>query len=245
MAERSDSLCPSRPVPYLLARVATQDVTLPVREGSAGSLVAPSAGTITVIRPDGTELVSAAAVTITSSVATYTLPTLVGADLGDGWTIIWALTVSGVVYTWRHEAIVCDYVPSAMISTQDLFAREPELRSRVPQAQGPRGSNEGWQVQIDEAYYDLIQTLIDRGEKLWQVRGMTGLRGWLRARSLMLCCRALSTSTGDQWDRKAGVYYSEGKAADGALVIQRDAEAADTRRGRGPYRLAPAGRPQW
>lgn len=245
MAERNDTIAPVRPIPYLLGRVASQDVSLPIRNGSAGALVAPTSGTITIQRPDGTYLATAAAVTITGSVATYTLPTMVGATLGAGWTVVWDLLVSGVAYSWRYEAFACDYIPSCVISVIDLFSRESELRHRVPQAQGPRGTNEGWQPQVDEAYFDLVQALIDRGEPVWTIRGLTGLRAWLRARALMLCCRQLSQAKDDEWDRKAGIYYAEHKEADGSLVIQRDTEPATTRTSRGPYRLAPAGRPSW
>ena len=248
MAERDDTYAPARPIPYLLARVAAQTVTLPIRNGSAGALVAPTSGTLTLTGPDGaTPLVSAGAVTITASVATYDLPTLVGRSLGAGYTLTWALVIDSVTYTHRLDAYACDYVPASAISVLDLFTREPELKHRVPQSQAATtrgGSGEGWQVQVDEAYYDLIQALLDRGESPWLIRGLTGLRAWLRSRALMLCCRALSTATDDQWDRKAGVYFAEWRAADGSLAIQHDVDPATLRTSRGPYRLAPVGRPQ-
>lgn len=249
MAERDDTYAPVRPIPYLLARVASQTVSLPIRNGSAGALVAPTqaGSTLTVTRPDTGDLVTAGAVTITSSVATYELPTMVGLPLGAGWKLTWSLVIGGVTYTYQYDAYACDYVPPSMISVMDLFTREPELRFRVPQAQaaaGRGGSGEGWQVQVDEAYYDLIQALLDRGESIWLIRGLTGLRAWLRSRALMLCCRALSTATDDQWDRKAGVYFAEWKAADGSLALLHDTDPATLRTSRGPYRLAPVGRPQ-
>lgn len=247
MAERDDTYAPARPIPYLLARVVLQTVSLPIRNGSAGALVAPDSGTLTVTRPDSGDLVTAGAVTITGGIATYDLPTMAGVPLGAGWTLVWALVIGGVTYTYRYDAYACDYVPVSAISVLDLFSREPELRHRVPQSQAATtrgGSGEGWQVQVDEAYYDLIQTLLDRGESPWLIRGLTGLRAWLRSRALMLCCRTLSTATDDQWDRKAGVYFAEWKASDGSLVIQHDTDPATLRTSRGPYRLAPVGRPR-
>lgn len=249
MAERDDTYAPARPIPYLLGRVASQTVSLPIRNGSAGALVAPTqtGSTLTVTRPDTGNLVTDGAITVVNSVATYDLPSMVGLPLGSGWTLLWTLVIGGVTYTHRFDAYACDYVPASAISVLDLFAREPELRHRVPQSQAAAtrgGSGEGWQVQVDEAYYDLIQALLDRGESPWLIRGLTGLRAWLRSRALMLCCRALSTATDDQWDRKAGVYFAEWRAADGSLAIQHDADPSTLRTSRGPYRLAPVGRPQ-
>jgi len=245
MAERDDTYAPARPIPYLLGRVAAQTVSLPIRNGSAGTLVVPSAGTLAVTCPSGT--VTAGTVTFPGDVATCDLSTMVGLSLGAGYTLVWTLTIGGVPYTYRFDAYLCDYVPASAISVLDLFSREPELKHRIPQSQAATtrgGSGEGWQVQVDEAYYDLIQTLLDRGESPWLIRGLTGLRAWLRSRALMLCCRALSTTTDDQWDRKAGVYFAEWKAADGSLAIQHDVDPATMRTSRGPYRLAPVGRPQ-
>lgn len=246
MAERDDTYAPARPIPYLLGRVAAQTVSLPIRNGSAGALVTPSAGTLTITAP-ASGVVTAGLVTFPGGVATCDLSTMVGLPLGAGYTFVWALTIDGVPYTFRFDAYACDYVPTSAISVLDVFTREPELKHRVPQSQAATtrgGSGEGWQVQVDEAYYDLIQTLLDRGESPWLIRGLTGLRAWLRSRALMLCCRALSTATDDQWDRKAGVYFAEWKAADGSLAIQRDIDPATLRTSRGPYRLAPVGRPQ-
>lgn len=245
MAERDDTYSPARPIPYLLGRVASQTVSLPIRNGSAGALVLPSSGTLTVTGP-GAGTVTAGTVTFPGSIATADLSSTVGLSLGAGWTLVWSLVIDGVPYSYRFDAYLCDYVPVSAISVLDLFSREPELKHRVPQSQAATtrgGSGEGWQVQVDEAYYDLVQTLLDRGESPWLIRGLTGLRAWLRTRALMLCCRALSTATDDQWDRKAGVYFAEWKAADGTLAIQHDVDPATLRTSRGPYRLAPVGRP--
>jgi len=247
MAERDDTYAPARPIPYLLGRVAAQTVSLPIRNGSAGALVLPSAGALTITRTDGGAAITAGTVTFPGDIATADLSSMVGVTLGAYYTLVWALTIGGVPYTYRIDAYACDYVPACAISVLDLFTREPELKHRVPQSQAATtrgGSGEGWQVQVDEAYYDLIQALLDRGESPWLIRGLTGLRAWLRSRALMLCCRALSTTTDDQWDRKAGVYFAEWKAADGSLAIQHDVDPATLRTSRGPFRLAPVGRPQ-
>ena len=61
----------------------------------------------------------------------------------------------------------------------------------------------------------------------------------------MRCCRVLSTQQGDSWDRKAGVYFAEHNAADGAMVVQLTSEDPAVRTGRGHYDIRPVGRPVW
>lgn len=247
MTERSDTYAPVRPVPHLFAQVSSQDLSCPIRHGATGALVAPSSATVTITDPNGLEVVSAANAPIVDDVATYTLAGMdARTDVGAGWTVYWRPTIGGVVYELTpFEAFLCTYVPSCPISVLDLYVREPELRHRVPQAQSERGDGTGWQPQIDDVYYDLIQILIDRGYEIWRIRGLTGLREWLRSRALMRCCRTLSTQSGDSWDRKAGIYYAEHKQADGCLVVQLDSEEPDVRTGRGPIRLAAVGRPRY
>jgi len=211
-------------------------------------LVAPASGTITVTRPDGTSLVSAAAVAVTASVAEYALTAPAATEpLGEGWTVTWTLTFSAVVYpAYRFEAFMCEYVPHNPIAPTDLYRYEPELARRVPQGQdtSPRGDGTGWQPQVDDAYYALIQHLIDTGSRLWLIRGMTGAREWIRTEALMRCCRALATDQDGIWMAKATDYRYEHRAADAALVVQYSTDDPSIRRGVSPViRLAPVGRP--
>ena len=157
----------------------------------------------------------------------------------------WTLVFSGVTYpVYRFEAFLCEYVPPCPISVLDLFGREPEMRHRIPQDQGDRGDNTGWQPQIDEVYYELIQGLIDDSSRLWLIRGMTGAREWFRARTLELCCRILSTSPDSVWARKATDYMYEARNSRARLVFQYTTDTPDIRRGASPVtRLSPIDRP--
>ncbi len=241
---RTETLAAVRPVPYLLERISSQVVTCPVRHGSTGALQAPASGTLTVTRPDGTSFLSAGAVPVPASVATYTLASLASEDVGQGWTLVWSLTIDGVPYVFRFDAYLCTYIPHNPISVQELYDYEPELRHRVPQSQSSRGDGVGWQPQVDAAYYALIQWMVDSGHRFWTIRGMTGTREWLRTLVLMRCCRALSTAPDDAWSRKATDYRYEHKTAEAKLVFQFDSDSAGTRRGASPViRLAPVGRP--
>jgi hypothetical protein len=236
-----------RPVPYLLERGAAQTIQAPVRYGSAGGLVAPDSGTISVEKPDGTFLVSEEAVTISSSIAQYTLTPSSSEALGEGWTVYWDLTIGGVAYpTFRQAAYLCKHVPPNVISANDLYSRRPELEARVPQKQGARGDDVGWQPQIDEAYYELIQRLLDDGRRPWLIREVTGYRSWLLTRALQLCVQAIPGGLDSSWAQASKDLAFELRGAEARLRFQYDDEAATVRRGGSPViRLAPTGRPLW
>jgi len=232
MPARIDTYAPTRPVPYLLVRGALQTLECPMRHGATGALVAPASGTITITRPDGTTLVSEAAVTVSSSTATYDITPAASETLGLGWTVTWALTFGSAAYpAIRCEAVLCEYVPPCAISALDLFAREPELRMRVPQAQGDRGDGSGWQTQIDVVYYELIQRLIDDGRPIHLVRGVTGTREWMVARTLELCCATLSTASGSEWSERTTRYMWEARRAQTAMRVNYSSDPASVRRG--------------
>lgn len=240
----------ARPAPYLLERGASQTIEAPIRHGSDGSLVAPDSGTITIVRPDGTELVSDAAVTVASSTATYTVLPSSSETLGAGWEARWTLTIDGVVYPiYRNSAYLCEYVPPSVVSVLDLYTHIPELQHRVPQSQDVTtrgGSGEGWQRQIDEAYFELLRRMLDDGRKPWLIREVTGYREWLLTRALQLCVGAISFGPDSTWAQHAKRLYFELQRVEARFRIQYSTDNADTRQGGSPViRLASAGRPVW
>lgn len=245
MTVRVATYAATRPVAYLLERGVLQTISCPIRHGATGSLVDPDSGTITIMRPDGTTLVSGAVVTVSSSTATYDLTPSVSETLGEGWTVIWTLTFDGQAYpAYRYEAYLCEYIPPCSISAVDLYTYEPELRHRVPQSQGERGDNVGWQPQIDSAYYTLLQYLIDSGTRVWLIRGMTGAREWLRTLALSRSCRTLGTTEDSVWMTKAADYMQEHRLAQATLKLQDETMDPGVRSGMSPIiRLAPMNRP--
>lgn len=250
MAIREATYAFARPAPYLLERGAEQTITAPIRHGADGSLVAPDSGTVTINRPDGTALVSGAAVTVSSSTATYTVTPAASEALGAGWDVLWTLTIAGVVYpTFRQSAYLVKYVPPMMVSARDLFTRIPELEHRVPQAQDAAtrgGSGDGWQPQIDEAYYELIRRLLADGREPWKIREATGYRDWLLTRALQLCVGTISFGPDSTWAQHGKALHFEMQRVTSALRFQYDDEAAGIRRSGSPViRLSAVGRPLW
>jgi len=247
VAVRTATYAFTRPVPYLLERGAAQTITAPIRHGKAAGLVAPDSGTITIVKPDGTDLVTAATATITGSVAEYTFTPATTETLGEGWEVRWSLTIAGVVYpTYRTAAYLCEYVPPNVISAIELYGRMPELKHRVPQSQGARGDDVGWQPQIDEAYYELLQQLLDDGRRPWLIREATGYRRWLLTRSLQLCVGAIPGGADSIWAQASKDISFEMRAAQARLRLQYSDDPATRRRGGSPIiRLSPPGRPTW
>ena len=236
-----------RRMPLLLVRGSAQRIEAPVRRGSTGALVAPTSGTVTITRPDGTALVSAASVTISSSVAGYTLTPGAAETLGAGWTVSWSLAMTdGDMPSWREEAYLCEYVPPCSVSAADLYVVIPELRYRVPEAQGSTGTNEGWQPQIDAAYEDLLRRLIDDGHRPWQIRTVSGYHGWLLARAIQRCIEAIPTTPNDSWETERRSAHFRFVAAAADLRVQYVTEDPTYRTGVGPViRLASPGRAAW
>ena len=90
------------PLPDIIERGVSTVVEMPAYSG--GSLVAPSAGTYTLYRPDET-VCTTGAITVAASIATYTLPDTSSEDLGSGWRSVWSLTMpDGRIYGPRNPA---------------------------------------------------------------------------------------------------------------------------------------------
>ncbi len=246
MAITDTLYAPSRQAPLLLVRAQAQTIKAPVRHGSTGALQAPSAGTVTIERADGSELVSGAAVTVSSSIATYTLTPSASETLGAGWSAYWDLTMTDGHLIWQEEAYLCEYVPPCVISAHDLYGVVPELKHRIPEAQGPDGTDEGWQPQIDMAYYELIQALIDDARKPWLIRSVTAYRRWLLARAVQIAVDSIPATMGDHWSEASKKAHFAMVAARSEMRVQYSSDSPGVRRAGSPViRLSPAGRPSW
>ena len=92
----------------------------------SGVLTAPDSGTATVFQPDGQQ-VATGAVTVTDSVATFSVSISDTALLGDQYRVEWALTVGAETYRHRTRAEVVRKRLVCPISVVDLFRLAPQL----------------------------------------------------------------------------------------------------------------------
>ena len=109
-------------LPDWIQRAKNQTLTLSVYIDS--QIVTPTAGTFTLIDPSGTHIVDAAVVTITDSVATYSLlSTQVPAtmSIGEGWIEVWALTIDGIVTEFKRQAALCLTKLHPVVTDDDIL----------------------------------------------------------------------------------------------------------------------------
>lgn len=236
------------PHAYLVRRGATTTLEGPIRYGSGAPLIAPTqaGSTITITRPDGTVLVSGAAVTVTSSTATYALTLAASETLGDGWLVEWSLVISGITYILRQTMAAVDRLPIPVISEREIYEVEPELRMRVPQRQGSTGDGTGWQPQIDAAWHWIVRQLLESGCRLWLLREATGLHDALLYLVLQRCCQAVTVDPAGIWAQKARDYATQHRYAWSSMRLSYDSEQVGIRRSGAPViDLRPVGRPSW
>lgn len=245
MTVRASTYALARSIPYLLQQGAAQDVEAPIRHGTDGSLVTPSAATLSVMRPDDTTFSSGPADT-TSGVATYTIPDTSAEDVGRDWELAWAHTIGGVVYPYRMTAYLCQYVPPCPVTVLDLYDRVPELEGRIPARQGVNGTGEGWQTQIDDAYREFLRSLIADARPIWLLRSAEDYFDAVRLRACELAVKAVPSPPESAWTQTAKVLYLEAQAARGKVRLSYTDERESLRRaGQATVRLAPVGRPSW
>lgn len=140
-----------------------------------GTIVAPSSGTFTLRDPNGTNVVDAAAVTITGSIATYTVLAAVlpsTASLGEGWMEIWDLVVSGVHYTTDRPAALCRVPLVPVITDADLLLEHPDLVAWRPAAET------SFQKAIDASWAELMGRLSAEGRLSYIMKPAAAFRQW-------------------------------------------------------------------
>jgi len=158
------------PTPYDLVRGQATTLRCPVYRDAA--LVSPSSGTCTVY-DSSSVVVSTGATTLSSSVSTYTFTPSSSLNLGEGWRVEWALTISSVVHTFRSDAALVRQALYPVISDQDLYRRVSGLN---PSGAAPLSSLTTYQDYLDEAWTTLVLRLISKGNRPALISSPSALR---------------------------------------------------------------------
>jgi len=191
--------------PYQMERGKSQTLSVETRLDNAAA--APSSGTVSVYRPDGTALVDAAAVVVASSVATYTFTPAATEDYGKGWAVEWSLVMPDTAtHDYRNSAALVRRILHPVISTQDLYELHPDLD---PTATGSvAASGETWQSQIAAAFADTIDRLIEEANDTSKIISAYSLRRILLYETLVLIARHLGSTLpdGNAWERLENTY---------------------------------------
>lgn len=178
-----------------LVRARSNVIKCPVYRDAA--LQAPSSGTVTIY--DGSEdaVVDGASVTISGSVAQYTvtagtLPSTM--DLEAGWVFLWALAMpDGVTHTFRTIGGLGRTALYPVVSDSILTDTRSSLTNLRP------ASKSTWQDYIDEAWLNITARLEQSGRRPHLVMEPGSLREVHTHRSLELIFRDLAINGGPQF----------------------------------------------
>ena len=169
-----------------------------------GAKVAPSSGTVTIFNENQTAIVDGAAVTITGSVAQYTVAsgTISGETLGAGWLIEWSLVMpDGVTHTFRNDAGLVRRRLYPVISDSDLTRRHSDLGDLRP------SSMTSYQDYIDEAWAEIENRLISEGNRPYLVMSPASFREIHMFKTLELIFVDFHMSAGEgKWLELANQY---------------------------------------
>lgn len=186
-----------------------------------GALVAPTSGTVSVYDASNTAIVSAAAVTITSSIATYSLLAALvsGSSRGDGWRVEWALTIDGVVHTFRTDASLVLRALYPSWTEADLYQLQSSLNPNGPAV---IHNERDFSDKIDAAYCEIERWLISKGNRPNLILSPTSLYDWGRYLTLALIYEDFSTTLNPAYAEMAKMYRERAQAARDALSFVYD-----------------------
>jgi hypothetical protein len=142
----------------LLQREATNTTDITIHRN--GAVVGLDSGSYTLIKPDGTKLVDAAAVTIVDNVASYThsaasLPDTL--TLGEGYIQEWSLYINELAYVFRRTCSVVRRRLYPVVYDGDLTSVYSDLASLRP------STLSSYQPYIDDAWFTIIRRLRTEG----------------------------------------------------------------------------------
>ena len=167
-----------------------------------GALVAPTqaGSTVTIYDASNTVQVSAAAVTVTGSVATYSYAPASTLTLGDGWREEWSLIVAGVTHVFRQDASLVRHVLHCPITDADLFRR---VSSLDPSGGDPISTLTDFQDYLDEAHVIIQNRLIGKGLRPFLVLNPSALRETYITLTLSLIFADFATKLNETYEMRA------------------------------------------
>jgi len=181
------------PAPEFLTRGSANPIEAQIFD-TAGALIAPDSGTVTVYDGSNTKVVDAAAVAVVADIATYTIAALDLPDtkqLEDGWRIEWSLVISGdpaVIFVRAASLVRSNLFPTVV--SADLEARHQNLSRLI--ATGNDADDF-----ITTAWEVIVRMLLKAGRMPYLVLSPWALHDALVFKSLELIFRDGHTAAGD------------------------------------------------
>jgi hypothetical protein len=212
---------PRWPLPRFVQKGRAETVDCPLYDGR-GQPVAVTAGTYSLLDPNGAAVIDAATATITAGVASYAL----GSTFADAYTLPqtpwrerWVLDGA----TFENEVHVCRVAPVQHVTAEDLFRLHPQWRMQLPRSR----TSSTYDEPIAVAWEETIQRLIADGHLPQRVLNWWAVAVIHKYRAAALVCRDFTADNpndnrwqalGLQYDARAEAEYTE------RLAFQADAD---------------------
>jgi hypothetical protein len=214
---------------------------------SAGALVAPTSGTVSVYNAAGEAVVNAQTVTIASSKATYTVSSsaLTDRPFEAGWRVEWTLVLSSVTHVFRTEAMLCRRILYPPVTQADLLRRHQDLANLRESARS------SYEDEIDEAWVGIQNDLVAQGNRPNLITTPAALREHMLHRVLALVYANFWHGTREDDYLKLHEHHSgAAKESWAALVFGYDrdedglADSESSRKGH-PVTVLSSRKPRW
>ena len=193
----------------MIERGKAQDVFLSIeRSGSAASI---SSATYSLYDQDGATVKDAVSCTVDGGSVTATIGAsdTTGKAYARNWLIQFDVTISGKVYRFYNDAVLCQARLYSPVGQSDLIARHSDVVNLVAT------SKANLQDYIDTAFSDITGQMYSDAVPFWRFRTPSALRAPMFARCFELIFRDYSTlfDAGDRYsalsDRYAEQYDRE------------------------------------
>jgi len=214
-----------------------QSTTIEAPVYLSGSLVAPTSGALTAYNGADTKILDAVAVTVASSIATYTIPAATVADeeIGDGWRFVWALTLAtGDVLVAENDGALVKRALYNVVTDADIMRGRSALD---PASTSCITNLTTYQDEIDEAWVEVEGRLYEDGRRPEWIRSPSSLRKTTLSLTLATIYEDLANRGGDlsfeaeaaRWRERYEAAYTAAKS-----LMDRDGDGdpdTDTRDG--------------
>lgn len=203
--------------------------------------VTQAGSTVAIYDGSGDSVVAATAVTVVDGVATYTLPgaTTAPLQLANNWRIAWALVMGdGATHLFENRMVLCRRTPSPVITEQSIYARVRALNPEDPACITKRTE---YSDVIDDAWYSLVNRLVEGGKRIELVTDPTTLREAHLTLTIARIYDDLAARINPSHRDTADSFHAQYEAAWGRLVLPTDEGDNDGI----PDQVEPARGPVW
>ena len=197
---------------------ATQDLAYPIAVNiwEAGSQLTPTSGTVTIKDPDGTAIVTAAAMTLSVKTLTYSLAAASTATLWENAIIEVDYIVSTVHYLATFLFDVVIYPLTCTVIDTDLKAYAPQIADDIWSTQT------SYDTQIQEAFKLIKRAIKNKGKRPSLIIDGSQVRELIILKTFEMICFDFAKDPADIWFARYEKYKTAYEEAFASLNIKYD-----------------------